>query len=377
MRILSFIIPMVVLISQGFTQYGWNDQDSESNRFLTAVSFPDAMHGWTVGQTNTILNTNNGGEIWIEQIPEPSSNYWSLYFINANVGWACGSNGKIVNTMNSGVVWLNQTSGTNYDLWDVFFLDELNGWIVGGKPWTTTGPIQMILHTENGGSTWYFQDYNSGEWPLKAVFFWNEQIGWAVGELGYILTTSNGGENWSYQSSGTNQQLYDIIFTTATNGWIVGEQGTVLTTSNGGDTWLSVDIGTTHSLQGIDSFGEQKLWITGGGLNNGVVFHSFDGGISWESQYSGISGPFTAISFSDQVNGWAVGYNGAIIHTNTGGSDCEPQGDLNMDQIVNILDVILLVNCIIDNDLCPCADMDQNGDENILDIVLMVNIILS
>ena len=52
-------------------------------------------------------------------------------------------------------------------------------------------------------------------------------------------------------------------------------------------------------------------------------------------------------------------------------------GDINADEIINILDVVLLVNIILGTgDFLPSADL--NGDEiaNILDVVLLVNIIL-
>ena len=54
-------------------------------------------------------------------------------------------------------------------------------------------------------------------------------------------------------------------------------------------------------------------------------------------------------------------------------------GDLNNDQIVNILDVIILVN----NILSPLTyeinggDINGDGNVNILDVILLVNIILN
>ena len=55
-------------------------------------------------------------------------------------------------------------------------------------------------------------------------------------------------------------------------------------------------------------------------------------------------------------------------------------GDLNNDNIINILDVIMTVDCIIGivlDDICNCANM--NGDDyiNILDVILLVDMILN
>ena len=51
-------------------------------------------------------------------------------------------------------------------------------------------------------------------------------------------------------------------------------------------------------------------------------------------------------------------------------------GDVNEDGLINVLDVVELVNCILEN--CS-SSVDINGDGilNIIDIVQLVNMILS
>ena len=52
-------------------------------------------------------------------------------------------------------------------------------------------------------------------------------------------------------------------------------------------------------------------------------------------------------------------------------------GDLNQDEILNILDIIILVNIILEGDDYQLqADMNEDGFINILDIVTLVDIIL-
>jgi len=51
-------------------------------------------------------------------------------------------------------------------------------------------------------------------------------------------------------------------------------------------------------------------------------------------------------------------------------------GDLNMDGVINILDVITLVNVVLSGDQNEMADFNSDGMINILDIILLVNIIL-
>ena len=56
-------------------------------------------------------------------------------------------------------------------------------------------------------------------------------------------------------------------------------------------------------------------------------------------------------------------------------------GDLNIDGIINILDIVRLVNIIVDPTLMTqdeecAADLNSDGTINILDIVILVNIIV-
>ena len=51
-------------------------------------------------------------------------------------------------------------------------------------------------------------------------------------------------------------------------------------------------------------------------------------------------------------------------------------GDLNMDGVLNILDVISLVNVVLSGEQNDMADLNSDSTTNILDIILLVNIIL-
>ncbi len=53
------------------------------------------------------------------------------------------------------------------------------------------------------------------------------------------------------------------------------------------------------------------------------------------------------------------------------------RGDINNDEIVNILDIVQLANMILSGEYAENADLNSDGSVNILDIVQIVNIILS
>jgi molybdenum cofactor biosynthesis enzyme MoaA len=52
-------------------------------------------------------------------------------------------------------------------------------------------------------------------------------------------------------------------------------------------------------------------------------------------------------------------------------------GDLNQDEILNILDIIIMVNIILElDDYESLADMNEDGIVNILDVITLINAIL-
>lgn len=51
-------------------------------------------------------------------------------------------------------------------------------------------------------------------------------------------------------------------------------------------------------------------------------------------------------------------------------------GDLNLDDLINVVDIILLVNTILDDNYNILGDMNYDSQINILDVVQLVNIIL-
>ena len=59
--------------------------------------------------------------------------------------------------------------------------------------------------------------------------------------------------------------------------------------------------------------------------------------------------------------------------------DCTISGDINNDNLVNILDVVETVNLILfmNDDYSDCSDMNDDGVINVIDIINLVNIILN
>ena len=51
-------------------------------------------------------------------------------------------------------------------------------------------------------------------------------------------------------------------------------------------------------------------------------------------------------------------------------------GDINSDELINILDIVQMINLILDESTSPCSDINNDSILNILDIVILINMIL-
>ena len=217
---------------------GWTRGSAGVQTNLTGVFFVSPQIGWTVGTQGTILHTQDGGVSWKKQVCPVTStgrntkptgvSLESVYFADALEGWIVGKSGTILHTVTGGREWLQQDSGTWQTLYDLAFWDREEGWIAGNGG--------TVLHTTSGGRTWERQSTGMTK-TLRSVYFSGSEKGWVVGDLGAIVHTLDGGRTWEHQTSGTENSLYDVCFVNDERGWVVGDHGIVLYTSDGGRRW--------------------------------------------------------------------------------------------------------------------------------------------
>ena len=79
----------------------------------------------------------------------------------------------------------------------------------------------------------------------------------------------------------------------------------------------SQPISGAFDFAAVASSGE-NLWCAGS--PGTVIFHSVDGGNTWNPQSTGQRLPLRDLTFVDDDNGWAVGEQGVILHTSDGGT---------------------------------------------------------
>jgi photosystem II stability/assembly factor-like uncharacterized protein len=183
-------------------------------------------------------------------------------------------------------VWTKQRTGSFAWLHAVYFLDENRGWAVGGKG--------TILATDDGGNQWQ-ELPRPTEDSLQDIYFADEQTGWLVCERNiydlktvdeprtYLMHTSNGGRTWTRVNvigKDVNVRLVRALFTTGGRGWAFGEGGVLYTTRDGGATWEPQRVPTKHLLLGGLFLNNTQGWLVGAGA---TILQTSDGGETWNT----------------------------------------------------------------------------------------------
>lgn len=220
----------------------WYVQTIGLSKYATRIEFIDSLNGWAVCGLGFVGRTTSGGDSW-EQILTPSyaAEYYGVSFVNQYDGWIVAGypdslltgQGLIVNTTDGGINWtLLYESPTYEDFFDVHFFHLYDGIIVGGDE---TDYSPLILRTTNGGSDWDTIDAPASTYYLRAVDFVGN-TGWAVGRFGTIIHTDDGGLTWSFQNNPAVSTLFDVDFSDTLHGLACGD-GIILRTIDGGQNW--------------------------------------------------------------------------------------------------------------------------------------------
>jgi PKD repeat protein len=297
----------LALVTSAYSQHGWYNLKSGTTVFLYDVHFINKQHGWAVGDKGVVLHTANSGKTWDEQ--ESNTGNWllSVHFIDFSKGWAVGDFGRIINTTDGGRSWKIQNSeGYKTSLNGVCFTDESYGWATGSSG---------LIRTTNGGNSWYSEE-SSTFTGNKGVYFVNPSVGWAYGTNGAILQSLDSGKTWKAQNTGSKSTINAVYFKNSSEGWILQkDEPKILKTTNGGNDWIAISNPVKGAFTGMSIVEDTLIWLAG---QSGIAY-SKNSGKKWKNQTPSQVPNVWALSFTDPLNGYAVGASGLIIKTTNGG----------------------------------------------------------
>jgi photosystem II stability/assembly factor-like uncharacterized protein len=294
------------------TTQGWVVQISNASEDLHDVfADADGRLVWAVGNGGLVLSSPDAGTTWTRRVPSIYDLH-GVWFTSATEGWVVGEAGTVLHTLDGGATWTRLTTvGSSESLRDVYFASRDVGWVVGGNG--------QILATTDRGASWS-RSWSGGQ-TLNAVMFAGDD-GWAVGENGVIIGSHDGGGTWFVViPSLTVESLRGLWRHGAERTVAVGLQGVVLRTAATPDSvaWSLGNVGSFYQCAGVCFPLAATGYAVGWNGAAGFVLRSDDGGATWTPQVATSAFPLRGVFFVDELRGWAVGDNGVIRHTASGG----------------------------------------------------------
>jgi photosystem II stability/assembly factor-like uncharacterized protein len=220
--------------------------------------------------------------------------------------------------------WIRQRTSNLAWLHAVFFLDENHGWAGGSRG--------TLLSTTDGGKSWEPKSRPTED-AIRDIYFSDGANGWLVCERNihelasndepraYLMKTSDGGEHWkrvNMRGADVDARLMRAIFSRGGRGWAFGEGGAIYTTHDSGANWIRLQAPTRYLLLGGTFIDENSGWLVGAGA---TILQTSDGGETWQHARlpAATDIRINSASFVDARLGWAVGSAGAIYRTINGG----------------------------------------------------------
>ncbi len=313
--------------------------NTNTSAHLRDVYFINALTGFAVGDSGTIIKSTDGGMNWATMMEDDAVVFRRVRFFNGQRGLALGSD--IYMTSDAGLNW-NKVSTTNNTVQyvDIEIVNDSTCFI-------TNGNGDLLKSTDHGQTfSIIYQDASN---QSSLISFINDSVGYACAYSGGLSTKTNktvdGGYTWATitDSSQTPNPtvMEDMIFISEDIGFKAGWYNAHLQkTTNGGNDWgftMYADSNVTYQL--IDLFIDTAMpnayyacgWY-------GEFYKSTDGGETWLGIATGVSSVETlyATFFIDELNGWVCGTNGLLLKITNGGIGLdENEGELAFDLYPN------------------------------------------
>jgi len=347
----------------------------DSVRTLHDLHFPDAQTGWVVGDSGTVLRTDDGGEAWAQVPVETSADLYSISFATATTGWIAGAEGTLLRTADGGATWqpalrpagevraVHASAGgwavltgsdesRNAEVWasddgatwqrrgrfdttavvDVRLTGEREGLALDdrGRVWQQPTPADpwlplrtASLAVDGGGPTRV-----ASLPPIGAISGDGRANLWLVArEGGRVLHSPDRGQTWRRLAV----PILDAVrprraaFADATSGYLVGRSRADSTlvvhrTSDAGASWQVVSasgngLPTTATIEALAVSGPETVWLA----TSRGVFVGSDGGQSWQPAPETAATPVRALAFEDPRTGVMVSAAGAAWRTTNAG----------------------------------------------------------
>jgi photosystem II stability/assembly factor-like uncharacterized protein len=307
---------LLSVTAQSALGQGWTVRGGGTTYDLYGVHFLGTQIGTVVGDSGTILRTNDGGNTWTRQVSNTTKTLRAVNFITPSNGVAVGDSGTILFTFDGGGQWIPRPDTIFYTMTTVWMLNPsyvvTSGW---SNPLTG---IDML--TGDSGLHWgLFNTFrvNATSWQGGRGF----KVGTALGYKGIysaVAMTRDGGATWPNSSTGsTSESLYGVMLLDTATAITVGTSGKIYRIRQT-SIWERLTSGITSTLNAVH-FGSSQVGVA---VGDSAIVRTTDGGNTWIAQPSP---PLKGVWMCSPTTGFAVGQGGRILRTDDGGVTWKPR----------------------------------------------------
>ena len=295
----------------------WQIQ-SKTNQVGIAIHFADAKSGWVIVRSGDSLITNDGGLTWTRRPSELGNRIRSVKMRSHHEAWGVSPDGQILLTRDQGRGWEH----TYVDL--------------AAREKEPVPPTEDLESNQESGdlsppntsprvaNTRTALDEDAGE------AFRNRRRGRRQRPRG-LNPESDAGENVATQRDRrpanrrrprlgrprSAQEIVNFHYVNDRDAWAVGKAGHIYHTHDGGVTWerqLGEQLDDFHDVLFLD---EDNGWIAG---DNGLLLETQDAGQSWTALDIGTRQKIIGVHFAslDPKWGWAMRRDGTVFYTTNG-----------------------------------------------------------
>ena len=298
--VLSLIATISVLCTPcDSQQYGWVDIGKNLPNSSGTVTLPDMYwvsenEGWICsGILGEIYHTTDGGKTFTTQTTQFYTN--AIHMLNSKEGYAGGYNGRMYRTTDGGGTWTAiGTIGSSI---------RSISFPLGSSVGYCCGDIGKIYSVTSTGVNSMYSGVTAN---LRSISFPSSSYGWVCG-ISLIIRFDTA---WFQQYPPA--EGYNCIFMSSnTAGWAGGDLGTLVNTVDGTN-WNyqnNPDV-LKRSLNDV-FFNQIQGWAVG---TSGLILHTINGGATWAIEAAGMtSNMLRSVQFTSPANGYVLGNNKTLL----------------------------------------------------------------
>jgi photosystem II stability/assembly factor-like uncharacterized protein len=143
----------------------------------------------------------------------------------------------------------------------------------------------------------------------------------AVGQRGHVIYSTDGGATWQQANVPVSSDLTAVFFVNDQKGWAVGHDGIILHTADSGVTWTTQLDGRSANER-LVQYMQERVDASPQAADKKQLLEE-----AKRYREQGADKPFLDVWFADENNGYVVGAYNLIFRTRDGGKNWEPWFD--------------------------------------------------